>query len=115
MGEIYYSRFNFFIVASGCKGIPTIPGYMLAIFLTMVCEDDKKQVNFQGYEEGVNFPLFFNGFHCVPTASAFFYLPCVLVPFFIILLIPGQADSMRSWLRGGGVSLSDDLLEARGL
>ena len=103
MGEIYYSRFNFFIVASGCKGIPTIPGYMLAIFLTMVCEDDKKQVNFQGYEEGVNFPLFFNGFHCVPTASAFF------------LLIPGQADSMRSWLRGGGVSLSDDLLEARGL
>lgn len=88
MGEGYYSRFNFFMRASGCKGAPTIPGYMLAIFLTVACQHDKKQVNFQGHEEGPIFPYFSRGVSTsqvnrrfsLSFASLLHPVPTILIP-----------------------------------
>ena len=50
VGESYYPRFNFFIGASGCKGIPAILGFMLAIFLTVACQHDKNSKSRPGSE-----------------------------------------------------------------
>jgi len=53
VGEGYYSRFNFFMGASGCKGSPTITGFMLAIFLTVACQHGKNSKSRPGSEGGL--------------------------------------------------------------